>query len=82
MYKDVKNFLHKCSVCVSKKMKKLHLPKLPMQDMPIPEYPFETVEIDTCGPFPETVQGHKHVVTIVDHFSSWPDKSADTMLDS
>lgn len=82
MYKDVANFLEKCDVCQSRKMKK-H--RLPMQDMPIPEYPFEIVGIDCCGPFPETANGNKYVVTIIDHFSSWPeayatkDKTAETM---
>ena len=53
--------------------------------MPVPQYPFEMVGIDTCGLFPESLQGNKYIVTIVYHFSSWPeacavpDKTAETV---
>ena len=60
-------------------------PRVPMQDMPIPEHQFQMVGIDTCGPFPESDKGNKYAVTIIDHFSGWPevyatkDKSAVTI---
>ena len=82
MYRDVVNYLDHCPVCKARKLKKA---RMPMQDMPVPEFPFEIVGIDTCGPFPETAEGNRYVITIVDHFSSWPeafatrDKSADTV---
>ena len=53
--------------------------------MPEPSFPFEIVGIDTCGPFPKTDKENKYVVTIVDHFSLWPEaytvsnKSAETI---
>ena len=82
MYRDVVKYLEQCETCKARKMKKT---KAPMQDMPIPQYPFDIIGIDTCGPFPETELGNKYIVTIVDHFSSWPeayatrDKSAETV---
>ena len=82
MYRDVVNFVNHCELCRAKKMRKA---RVPMQDMPIPEFPFEIVGIDTCGPFPTSVKGNKYIVTIVDHFSSWPeayavpDKTAETI---
>ena len=82
MYRDVVKYLEQCEICKARKMRKT---KAPMQDMPIPQYPFEIIGIDTCGPFPETELGNKYIVTIVDHFSSWPeayatrDKSAETV---
>ena len=33
--------------------------------------PFMTVAIDTLGPFPETVHGHKYVMVIVCCFTSF-----------
>ena len=70
MYKDVVQFVSSCSICKARKLKKV---SYPMQDMLIPEYPFQIIGIDTCGPFPETASGNKYIVTIVDHFSSWPE---------
>ena len=82
MYRDVVEYLARCDICKARKLKKA---QLPMQEMPIPEFPFDIIGIDTCGPFPESAQGKKYVVTVVDHFSSWPeayatkDKSAETI---
>ena len=82
MYQDAVEFVANCGLCRSKKLKKV---RRPLQEMPIPQYPFEMVGIDTCGPFPESLQGNKYIVTIVDHFSSWPeayavpDKTAETV---
>jgi hypothetical protein len=54
MYKDVVDFLGTCDACKSRHMKKY---RAPMQDMPIPSYPFEIIGIDTCGPYPEYKMG-------------------------
>ena len=82
MYRDVVAHLEKCELCQARKMKQ----KLaPLQDMPEAKFPFDIVGIDTCGPFPETMMGNKYILTIVDHFSSWPEayaipnKSANTV---
>ena len=56
MYRDVVKHFEKCEVC---KARKLERTKAPMQDMPIPQYPFEIIGIDTCGPFTETESGNK-----------------------
>ena len=43
------------------------------------------VGIDLIGPLPRTERGNKHIVTLVDYFSKWPeaeaipDKSADSV---
>ena len=82
MYKDTVNYVLKCTVCSTRKLKKK---RIEMQNMPIPEYPFQTVGIDTCGPYLESFSGNRYIVTIVDHFSGWPeaypcqDKSAETI---
>ncbi len=83
VYKDVVVHLQNCIPC---NMKKLKQAKIPFQDMPIATQPFELISIDTCGPFyPETSRGNKYVITIVCHFSGWPEaypvsnKSAETV---
>jgi hypothetical protein len=61
--------------------------RAPMQHMPTPQYPFEIVAIDTCGPFPQTHSGNQYIITIVDHMTSWPelfavpDKTANTVAE-
>ena len=82
MYRDVANHVNKCDLCKARRLKRGHAP---MQDMPIPSFPFEIVGIDTCGPFPETANGNKYVITLIDHLSAWPeafavkDKGAETV---
>ena len=83
MYQDPVEFVANCGLCRSKKLKKM---RRPLQEMPIPQYPFEMVGINISGPFTESLQGNKYIVTIVDHFSSWPeayavpDKTAATVV--
>jgi hypothetical protein len=35
--------------------------------------PWEIIEMDFIGPLPETEQGNKHILLIVDQFSKWPE---------
>ena len=69
-YRDVVKYVHSCDICKARRLKRA---RAPMQDMPIPEYPFEMIAVDTCGPFPETSSGNKYVITFIDHFSAWPE---------
>jgi hypothetical protein len=51
----------------------------------ISPYPFHTVGIDLLGPLDESIMGNKYILTIVDHFTGWPeaiaipDKRAETI---
>ena len=82
MYKDVIKFV---KTCVSCNMRKLRRERPPLQDMYIPKYPFECVAIDTVGPFPQSFQGNRFIINVIDMFSGWPEsfatktKSADTV---
>ena len=51
MYRDAVNYLDHCPVCKARKLKKA---RMPMQGMPVSEFPFE---IDTCGPSQKQQQG-------------------------
>jgi len=82
MYKDVVQHIAKCVTCRVRKLKKT---RVAMQEMPMPEYPFEMVGIDTTGPYPESDAGNVYIITVLCHFSGWPecyavpDKSARTV---
>ena len=82
MYRDVVHFLKTCVAC---NMRKLRREKPLLQAMPIPKYPFEQIAIDTAGPFPESFQGNRYIVNVIDLFSGWPEsfatnsKSAETV---
>ena len=82
MYMAVVDHVQKCEPCMQRRIRKK---RTMMQDMPMPEYPFEIVGIDTVGPYPESANGHIYVITVVDHFSGWPeayptrDKTAETV---
>ena len=82
MYRDTVNFITNCLLCQARRLRQA---RIPMQDMPLPEHPFQIIGIDTCGPFPESAEGNKYAITVIDHFSGWPevyavpDKSAETV---
>ena len=82
VFKDTIEFVQNCKLCKARNMRKV---RVPMQDMPLPNYPFEFVAIDTAGPFVEADDGSLYVITVIDHFSGWPecyathDKTANTV---
>ena len=82
MYRDVVQFLKTCVAC---NMRKLRRERPPLQEMQIPKYPFEQIAIDTSGPFPESYNGNRYIINVIDMFSGWPEsfatksKSAETV---
>ena len=82
MYHDVVVFLQNCAAC---NMRKMRRERPPLQKMQIPKYPFEQIAIDTCGPFPESYNGNRYIINVIDLFSGWPEsfatksKSAETV---
>jgi len=84
MYKDVVLHVSSCDLC---KMNNLRAHRAPMQLSRAAVYPFEIVGIDIVGPFVESHSGNKYILTVVDHFSSYPEafpipnKNADTITD-
>ena len=59
--------------------------RTPMGEMPIACYPGQLISTDLTGPFVESTQGNKYILTILDHFSGWvecyaiPDKRSSTV---
>ena len=70
MYRDVHQYVTKCDVC---NQRKTRLNKVPIQSMPVANYPFQIIGIDTSGPYHESNSGNKYILTIIDHLSGWPE---------
>jgi hypothetical protein len=84
--RDVTNFIRKCPCC-----QKMEVLKKPIQTRPftLASYGiFDQVAMDTIGPLPDSREGHKYILVIIDTFSRWvellpiPDVSAVTAADS
>ena len=73
MYKETHEFVARCDLCNERKRR---FKTAPIMSMPVPNYPFEIIGIDICGPFTETEDGNIYVLTIIDHFSGWPEAFA------
>ena len=82
MYRDVVNHVKACQPCNSKKLRKR---RIAIQDVPVPEAPFQVLGIDTVGPYVESHKGNQYMITLVCWFSSWlecyptKDKTAETV---
>ena len=79
MAMDVVKFITKCGACAINKVKRdFPLPT----EMPLPAAPGLIIAADLTGPFPESAEGNKYLLSIIDHCTGWvevkplPDKSA------
>ena len=72
MYEEVKNYIQSCHQC------QIHAKTGKQNELfPIPiSAPWERVGIDFVGPFPETTQGNKYIITAIDYFTRWPEARA------
>ena len=58
----------------------------PLKIMEIPDRPFDKITIDLVTECEMSASGNKHILTIIDHLTGWPeafpipDKSADTIV--
>ena len=80
---DVENYVKKCTVCAHR-TSPVNLNRAPMGNIAGGE-PFTFWAMDYMGPLPETTQGNKHILVVVDHFTKWceafatPDQKASTV---
>ena len=83
MNKDIRKYIANCTLCYREKAK---VQNYPLQMMEIPNRPFDKIAIDLITECKTSNLGNKHILTIIDHQTGWPeaypipDKPADTIV--
>ena len=83
MNKDIRKYIANCTLCCSEKAK---IQSYPLQMTQTLEQPFDKIAIDLVTECETSTSGNKHILTIIDHLTGWPeafpilDKSADTII--
>ena len=83
MNKDIRKYIANHTLCHREKAK-VQAYLLQMTD--IPDRPFDKIAIDLVTECETSTSGNKHILTIIDHLTGWPeafpilDKSADTIV--
>ena len=83
MRKDVYLTISKCAKCAVHRTQR---ERVAPTAMPIAHYPSQIVGMDMCGPFPESKQGNRYILTLIDHCTGWvevkplPHKTAENVL--
>ncbi|GFV63062.1 gypsy retrotransposon integrase-like protein 1 [Trichonephila clavipes] len=70
MYKDTKNFVPSCTVCLSRK-NAFKIPPAPHQPVEQSQEPGETCHIDIFGPLKTTPKGNSYVFSMIDAFTKY-----------
>ena len=82
MNKDIRKYIANFTLCCREKAK---VQAYPLQMTEILERPFNKIAIDLVTKWETSNSGNKHILTIIDHLTGWPeafpipDKSADTI---
>ena len=83
MNKDIWKYIANCVLCRQEKAK---VQQYPLQMTEIPDRLFDKIAIDLVTDCNTSTSGNKHILTIIDHLTGWPeafpipDKSADTIV--
>ena len=70
MNKDIRKYIANCILCRCKKAK---VQQYPLQMMEIPDRPFNKIAIDLVAECETSTSGNKHILTIIDHLTGWPE---------
>ncbi|GFW78680.1 transposon Tf2-6 polyprotein [Trichonephila clavipes] len=70
MYKDTKNFVRSCTVCLSRK-NAFKIPPAPHQPVEQSQEPGETCHIDIFVPLKTTPKGNSYVLSMIDAFTKY-----------
>ena len=83
MNKHIRKYIANCTLCLREKAK---VQAYPLQMTEIPDRSFDKIAIDQVTECKTSNSGNKHILTIIDHLTGWPeaflipDKSADTIV--
>ena len=83
MNKDIRKYIANCTLCHREKAK---VQNYPLQMTEVPNRPFDKIAIDLVTECETSTSGNKHILTIIDHLTGWPeafplpDKSVDTIV--
>ena len=83
MNKDIRKYIANCTLSNREKAKIQHYP---LQMTEIPYRPFDKITIDLVTECNTSTSGNKHILTIIDHLTGWPeaypipDKTTDTIV--
>lgn len=83
LYKDVVNYVTHCVTCRTRSSKQN---KTALQEMEEVQYPMQKLGLDLCGPYPESLDGNRYILTAVCQFSGWaeayaiPNKKTETIV--
>ncbi|GFX36601.1 transposon Tf2-9 polyprotein [Trichonephila clavipes] len=70
MYKDTKNFVRSCTICLSPK-NAFKIPPAPHQLVEQSTEPGETCHMDIFGPLKTTLKGNSYVLSMIDAFTKY-----------
>ncbi|KAI5753631.1 hypothetical protein M8J77_001985 [Diaphorina citri] len=74
MKQDVEDWIRRCSNCAGSKGPRTRS-RGELQKYVVGA-PFERIAMDVAGPFPETNNGNRYILVIMDYFSKWPEAFA------
>ena len=83
MHKNIRKYIANCVLCQWEKAK---VQQYPLQMTEIPDRPFDKMAIDLVTNCETSTCGNKHILTIIDHLTGWPeaflnpDKFADMIV--
>ncbi|MES9881967.1 MAG: reverse transcriptase domain-containing protein [Sedimenticola sp.] len=69
MYRDIQMYVKTCEPCQQSK-RYVHFRKAKLQPLPVGDV-FSRVHMDVLGPLPQTEEGYKYILLLVDAFSGW-----------
>ena len=78
----MKDYIQRCSACHQEKAR---VQSYPLHMTEIPDRPFDKIAMDLVTDFTESNKGNKHILTIIDLLTGWPEaipitnKSANTI---
>ena len=75
MNKDIRKYIANCTLCHREKAK---VQSYPLQMTEVPEWPFGKIAIDLVIECETSTSGNKHILTIIDHLTGWPEAFTDT----